>query len=120
VLLDGTQTVLGAAVQTAIQAIQGEADLQVVSGGSDEIETLLLAGELEADVVVVGMSGGVLPPIAERLVDEYPDISVLAVDLERNEGLIYRLRPQVTWIAGMTPAGLSAAIRLAAAEEPDE
>lgn len=102
---------LAAALGTTLQ---GQADLYVLSGGSDEVETLLLAGELEADVVIVGMSGGVLPPIAERLVDEYPGISVLAVDLERREGLVHRLRPERIWITGLTTAWLPAAVRLAA------
>lgn len=94
------------------RALVDEPDLLVVAEVSGEVATLLEAGR--ADVVIVGMTGDELPALAERLVDEYPRIGVLAVDMDRRQGLLYRPRPELTSIAEVTPASLVAAIRRAA------
>jgi hypothetical protein len=86
--------------------------LIVVGEPIGELEILLSAAE--ADVVVLGMAGDELPPVAERLLDEYPRIAVLAIAAGGTRGLLYRLRPQLTEIGAITPAGLAAAIRRAA------
>jgi len=111
ILLAETAAGLRAEVRNALV---GQPDLIVVGDASGEVEVLLQAER--ADVVIVGMSGTTLPPIAERLVGEYPRIGVLAIDIDREQGLLYQLRPQLAQIAQLTPAGLAAAIRLAAAE----
>jgi DNA-binding NarL/FixJ family response regulator len=95
-------------------ALAGQPDLIVVGDASDEVEVLLQAER--ADVVIVGMSGTTLPSTAERLIDEYPRIGVIAIDIDREQGLLYQLRPQLSRIAELTPAGLAAAIRRVAAE----
>jgi hypothetical protein len=96
------------------EALAGEPDLVVVVDTDDEVAALLHAGH--ADVVLVGMSGGVLPAVAERLLDEYPRVGVVAVDLDRGHGLLYRLRPELSRIEAITPDALVEAIRRAAAE----
>jgi hypothetical protein len=111
VLLAGAPGPLHAAVRAAVAL---ERDLIIVGQTSGEVETLLDAGRVGADVVVVGMSAHRLPPVAERLVDEFPSIGVLGIDLDRNEVAAYRLRPQVVRIAGGGGPGLVAAIRQAA------
>ncbi|MGH3937952.1 MAG: hypothetical protein ACRDTG_04840 [Pseudonocardiaceae bacterium] len=95
-------------------AVADQPDLIVVGDANGEFEVLLRAEQ--ADVVIVGMSGTALPSAAERLVDEYPRIVVLAVDLEHEQGLLYRLSPQLTQIAEVTPAVLAAEIRRAASD----
>ena len=95
-------------------ALAGEPDFVVVGEARDEVEALLQAGR--ADVFIMGMSGTTLPPVAERIVDEYPWAGVLAVDLDRGQGLLYRLRPQLSQISDLTPTGLAAAIRRATAD----
>lgn len=94
------------------RVLVNEPDLVVVAEADGDVAVLLVAGR--ADVVIVGMTGGEPPTIAERLVDEYPDIGVLAVDMDRREGLLYRLRPELTSIDVLTPESLVAAIRRAA------
>lgn len=93
-------------------ALIGQPDLAVIRDVGDEVEVLLHAEQ--ADVVIVGMSGSTLPGVVERLVDEYPRIGVLALDIERGRGLLYQLRPQLDQITGLTPGELTAAIRQAA------
>lgn len=95
-------------------ALAGQPDLIVVGSANGEVEVLLQAERV--DVVIVGMSGTALPSVAERLVDEYPRIGVLAIDVDRAQGLLYQLRPQLAQIAELTPAVLTAAIRQAASD----
>lgn len=102
------ETVVGLRAEVR-HAVLGQPDLIVVGDASGEVEVLLQAED--ADVVIVGMSGTGLPSIAERLLDEYPWIGVLAIDVDREQGLVYQLRPQLARIAGCTPAVLAEAIR---------
>lgn len=94
-------------------AIGEEPDLEVVEVDGGEIDLLLCSGEMDADVVVVGTQGAV-PGVAERLVDEYPQVGVVAVDLRRGNGLLYRLRPEAVPLPELLPDGLAAAVRIAA------
>ena len=93
-------------------SLDGQPDLIVIGNASCEVDVLLQAEQ--ADVVIVGMAGTTVPPIAERLVDEYPRIGVLAIDLDREQGLLYQLRPHLARIAELSPSELAAAVRLAA------
>ena len=76
---------------------------------------LLQAGQVDADVVVLGIRCDALPPLAERLVDEYPEVGVLAVDIDHARALIHRRCPSTEWIPDFTTADLAEAIRRAAA-----
>lgn len=112
ILLAETTAALRAAVRSALV---GQPDLIVVGDTSGEVEVLLQA--LQADIVIIGMSGVALPAVAERLVDEYPRIGVLAVDIDGQQGLLYQLRPQLARIDEVTPAVLVAAIRRVASDQ---
>ena len=97
------------------EMLADQSDLIVIGNVSGEMDVLLQAGK--ADVVVVGMIGAALPPVAERLVDEYPRIGVLALDIGHEQGLLYQLRPHVDVITALTPLGLVTAIRQAAVNQ---
>lgn len=109
ILLGEAPAGLHAAVRTAVV---NHPDLVLVGAASGEVEVLLRAEH--ADVVIIGMSGATLSPMAERLLGEYPRIGVVAVDIDQDQGFLYRLRPQLARIGNVTPAGLVAAIRTAA------
>ncbi|MBB5076372.1 hypothetical protein [Nonomuraea endophytica] len=111
VALAGVTATLSRVVRDALDQ---EADLLLVAEESGEIRILLDVGR--ADVVIVNLAGGELPPMVERLVDEYPDIGVLGVDLDHGRGLLYRLRPTLVAIDPLSPATLAAAIRWAAGD----
>jgi hypothetical protein len=115
VLLSGTDAALRAAVRTAVA---GDPNLTLVGEVDGEVESLLEVARLGADIVVVGATGPTLPPIVERLVDEYTNVGVLAVDLDRDEAIGYRLEARRSRISGLSVAGLAAAIRQAAKTEP--
>lgn len=97
-------------------AVAGQHDLLIVGETSGEVETLLEAGRIHVEVVIVGMRGAELPPVAERLLDEYPRLGVLAVDLDRDEGMLYRLSPRVTRISDIRITGLAGMVRQIAPE----
>ncbi|MET9272059.1 hypothetical protein [Kribbella sp. NPDC003557] len=70
------------------EAVVGESELELEPAFGTELELMLAVAELEPDLVVVSMSGRVVPPLAERLLDEYPRLMVLALDVDHSEGLV--------------------------------
>jgi len=94
--------------------LAGEPDLTVIGEPHDEVDVLLQAAE--ADVVILRAAGTATVATAERLLDEYPGIAVFAIDGDGVRGRLHRLRPQVTELGEVTPAGLVVAIRHAAAD----
>jgi hypothetical protein len=95
------------------RAIADEPDVIAIGHGDNDVEIMLRAEE--ADVVVIQMNDGHIPPLAERLIDEYADLGVIAVNLDRNSAVIIKLQPQLTEISDISrPTALTAAIRRAA------
>jgi DNA-binding NarL/FixJ family response regulator len=111
ILVAERPTQLRAAVHNAVT---GEPDLELVEISGGEIEMLLLVAEAHADLVVVAMTARTLPPLAERLLDENPQLAVLAVDLGRAEGLLHRVWPSTSLIQDLSAEGLTAVLRRAA------
>jgi hypothetical protein len=74
------------------EAVVGEIDLQLEPAFGTEMDLMLAVAESEPDLVVVPMSNRVVPPLAERLLDEYPRLMVLAFDADRGEGLVQTFR----------------------------
>lgn len=97
------------------EALDGQPDLMVVGESGGEVDLLLKAEQ--ADVVILGPAA-VLPCAAERLLDEYPRLAVIAVDGRTARGWLYRLGLHVTQLDRVTPAGLATAIRLSTADTP--
>jgi DNA-binding NarL/FixJ family response regulator len=94
------------------QGLAAEPDLAFVAVASNEVALLLEAARV--DVVVVAMRHGEMPAVAERLLDEYPRVGVVGVDIEAGSGAVYRLRPSLAAIHEVTPEAIVAAIRCAA------
>jgi DNA-binding NarL/FixJ family response regulator len=102
-------------LQSAVRsAIADQPDLVTLEDGHSEIEVLLHAEAV--DVVVLSMSGNHMPAVAQRLLDEYPDIGVIAIDLDRHQGLILQLRAQLTQFVEISSDALITAIRRAASQ----
>ncbi|MEU4217132.1 hypothetical protein [Actinoplanes sp. NPDC026623] len=97
--------------KTVSDTTDRQADVEVVGFFTRPSELLHAAGDLRADVVVVAAVDGELPGIATHLLDQYPDLWVLAVTSEARTALIYTARPRVERIAGATPDDLAAALR---------
>jgi DNA-binding NarL/FixJ family response regulator len=98
-------------------AVAGQADMELVGEVDSPVEILLAAGQRQADVVVLGMPGRELPGIAGQLLDEYPQLKVLAVNLHRRQALLYELQPQLVLLGEVTAAALLDAIRTAVQTE---
>jgi DNA-binding NarL/FixJ family response regulator len=108
VLLGALPTTVRNAVSDAVIR---QTDVELLGFAERPSELLHAAGTLRADVVVVETVDGRLPGIASHLVDQYPDIRVLAVTPEARTALIYTLRPHVDTVTGEKPEDLAAAIR---------
>lgn len=91
------------------QGLAGQPDLALVAVTAGEVALMLEAGR--ADVVVVAMPRGELPAVAERLLDEYPHVGVVCVDVEAGRGAVYRLRPDLAPMDAASPGAIAAAIR---------
>lgn len=89
--------------------LAGQPDLTLVAAASGEVALMLEASR--ADVVVVAMPSGRVPAVAERLLDEYPRVGVVCVDVETGRGVVYRLRPALEPLDAVTPGAIAAAIR---------
>ncbi|MEU4713989.1 hypothetical protein AB0F73_10115 [Micromonospora purpureochromogenes] len=113
VLLGALPTTVRDAVS---DAVGGQADVELIGVAAGPSELLRAASALRADVVVVAAVAGALPGVATHLLDQHPDIRVLAVT-GAGTALSYRLRPHLVEFACSTPAELAAAIR--ANEDPD-
>jgi len=72
---------------------------------------------LRADVVVVATVDGALPGVATHLMDQYPNIRVVAVAPEGGRALTYALQPQVHSLLGSSLADLAKQIRAACEED---
>ena len=88
-----------------------EPDTDLVGYAATPFELLRAAGTLDADVVVVATVDGALPGVATHLVDQYPDIRVVAIAPEGATTLTYALRPRIDVFSGSSLAELAKAIR---------
>jgi threonine dehydratase len=99
------------------EVIVGEPDIDMVGVAATPSGLLRAAGALHADVVVVATVDGGLPGVATHLVDQYPDIRVVAVAPEGGSALIYALRPHLDTFLGSSVAELAKEIRAACEED---
>jgi DNA-binding NarL/FixJ family response regulator len=108
--------VLPAGLQAAVsEAVAQEPDIDVVGVAATPTELLLAAGTLRADVAVIAAADDELPGVATHLLDQYPDIRVVAVAPEADAALLYSLRPRLDRFSG-SPLELAKAIRAACHE----
>ncbi len=110
ILLAGTSLEVQDVLATAVIRHR---DLVLTPGARDEVETLLSAEY--ADVVVIEWRGDDrAPAVAERLLDEYPGIGIVAIDLKNDRALMHDRVPRTTVIGPVTADSVVAAIRRAA------
>ena len=91
------------------EGLADQPDLSLVVAAQGEVALLLQAARV--DVVVVAMARGEVPAVAERLLDEYPRIGVVCIDLAEGRGVVYRLRPNQASIDEVSPQAIATAIR---------
>lgn len=93
------------------EVIVRDPDIHMVGFAATPSGLLRAAGTLRADVVVIATVDGGLPGVATHLVDQYPDIRVVAVTPEGRTVLTYALRPRIDSFSGSSVAELAEAIR---------
>jgi DNA-binding NarL/FixJ family response regulator len=95
-------------------AISGESDLEVDLAFGTDVELMLCVAEIEADLVVVSMSDRTAPPLVERLLDEHPGLTVVALDVDRAEALVQTVAADADLIEHMSGRRLAEVLRSAA------
>jgi len=89
-----------------------------VSAVSNHVEVLLAAGETQADVVVMGMEDAEPPGIASHLLEEYPYLKIIAIDLGDQRAFLYELTPQLVPLGDASSHQLPSIIRAAVHSQP--
>jgi DNA-binding NarL/FixJ family response regulator len=89
----------------------------IVTSVSNNMEILLAAGETQADVVVLVMKNARLPGIATHLLQEYPNLKILAVSADGRNAFFCELRPQLAPIDMISWDTLPDVIRAAVRSE---
>jgi DNA-binding NarL/FixJ family response regulator len=93
------------------EVIVRDPDIDLVGFAATPSGLLRAAGALHADVVVVATVDGAMPGVATHLLDQYPDIQVIAVAPEGRTALTCALRPRIDSFSGSSLAELAEAIR---------
>jgi DNA-binding NarL/FixJ family response regulator len=92
--------------------LQQQSDIEVVETVLDPIELLVAVGETQADVVVVTLpDSGEMPGICSHLLQEYPQLLILALSSARTRACVYRQAIMVEPLADMSDEGILAAVR---------
>jgi AmiR/NasT family two-component response regulator len=100
-----------------VEAMSSLADLEVVDVAAQPTTILAAAGTVRADVVVLAAVDGGLPGVASHLLDQYPDLWLVAVTADGQRALVAAKRPQVEEVAVPSLAELVRTIR-SAGEQP--
>lgn len=93
------------------EVIGSRTDIEVVGLVERPTALLVEGGTLRADVVVVTWTGREVPGIASHLLDQYPQIRVVAVTPDGRRAAVSTMRPHVEHITVPTPADLLRVLR---------
>lgn len=79
---------------TLYQALSAQPDM-VLTAVQDYVELLLAAAETHADAIVIGMDEAQSPGILSHLLEEYPDLKIIIINLTDQQVFLYELRPEL-------------------------
>lgn len=94
-------------------AISEESDLELDLAFGTDVELMLCVAEVGADLVVVSMSDRTAPPLVERLLDEHPGLTVVALDVDRAEALVQTVAADADLIEHLSGRRLGEVLRSA-------
>lgn len=93
-------------------AVAEQPDMEVVDRAGYQGTRLLYAlKETAADVLVVPLEGGELPGVCSHIFNEYPYLTVIGVDHDRERAVLYHLRLERAEVRDFTPHCLANAIK---------
>lgn len=101
------------ALQTTLERVLSDQPDMVASLAENHVEVLLAVGETQADVVVIGMENAQPPGIVSHLLDEYPSLRIILVDVGEHRGFLYELRPELVPIGDMSSVQFPIVVRAA-------
>lgn len=95
-----------------VMLLQQQSDIEVAGTILDPVELLVAVGDTQADVVVVTLpDSGEMPGICSHLLQEYPQLLILALSSARTRGCVYRQAITVESLADLSDAGILTAVR---------
>jgi hypothetical protein len=94
-------------------AISGESDLELDLAFGTDVELMLCVAEVGAHLVVDSMSDRTAPPLVERLLDEHPGLTVVALDVNRAEALVQTVAADADLIEHLSGRRLADVLRSA-------
>ena len=96
--------------------LQQQSDIEVVGTVLDPIELLVAVEDTQADVVVVTLpDSGEMPGICSHLLQEYPQLLILALSSARTRACVYRQAITAEPLADVSDEGILTALRRAKA-----
>ena len=98
------------------EAVRDQPDIAILATGTTDIDVLLRAGEAGIQVAILAGRREDVPALAERLVDEYPEIRVIIVDPANDSGTSYKLHPHLVNLGKITTDTIVDVIRRLASE----
>ena len=101
------------ALQATLERVLSEQPDMVASLAENYVEVLLAVGQTQADVVVIGMEDVQPPGVVSHLLDEYPSLRIILVDVVEHRGFLYELRPDLVPIGDMSSAQFPDVLRAA-------
>jgi DNA-binding NarL/FixJ family response regulator len=99
------------ALQATIERALSEQSDMVVNLAENHVEVLLAVGQTQADVVVIGMEHAQPPGIVSHLLDEYPILRIILVDVDDHRGFLYELRPDLVPIGDVSSVQFPVVVR---------
>ena len=101
-------------LQQALGSTLSEEPDMIVSGVQRHVEMLLAAEETQADVLVIGMENNQPPGVVSYVLEEYPSLRIILVNIGDQHGFLYELRPELIPIGEVSSPQFPEVIRAVA------
>jgi DNA-binding NarL/FixJ family response regulator len=93
------------------QTLEGQADLELVGEVRERRELATITEQTRPDVMVLGLRSGESCHQFRHLLDEYPQLRLLALTADGRTAQLYELKPQLTTLLDVSPRTLLELIR---------
>jgi DNA-binding NarL/FixJ family response regulator len=108
ILLLGVTAMFADLVRAIVDA---DRSVEIVGDVADASELLAASAETDADVVLVTLADGDLPPSCRDLLAERPRMRILGLAGNARQGFLWELRPNRVALGEISPPTLLAALK---------
>ena len=116
--MERTQILLGEMAPSLCQqlrhVIAAQSDLEIVGAPNRRgMELLVEVRTSRPEASIIGARNGAIPGECTHLLNEFPNLKILAVPSDKRPAVLHELREQVTSVSHVSPENLIAVIRSA-------